>query len=133
MRDGKSRALTIDLGERRGEQAENAPSSGKEKDGAREKIGLSVQDLTAQGRQYYRIDPSLTGVLVTGVQEVSAANDAGLAEGDVITEVNGRKVGTAEELSKIVRDARQGDYLRFYVRRFRPRPVSFFAIVKVGE
>jgi Do/DeqQ family serine protease len=133
LRDGKSRTLTVDLGERRGEQAENAPSSGKEKGGAREKIGLSVQDLTAQGRQYYRIDPSLTGVLVTGVQEVSAANDAGLAEGDVITEVNGRKVGSAEELSRIVRDAKQGDYLRFYVRRFRPRPVSFFAIVKVGE
>ena len=133
LREGKSRVLTVELAERHGEQAENAPSQGKEKDGAREKIGLSVQDLTAQGRQYYRVDPSLTGVLVTGVQEVSAANDAGLAEGDVITEVNGRKVGTAEELSKIVRDAKQGDYLRFYVRRFRPRPVSFFAIVKVGE
>jgi Do/DeqQ family serine protease len=133
LRDGRSRTLTVDLGERRGEQAESAPTPGKENGGAREKIGLSVQDLSGQARQYYRIDPSVIGVLVTGIQEVSAASDAGLAEGDVITEVNGRKVGTAEELSKIVREAKKGDYLRFYVRRFRPRPVSFFAIVKVGE
>ena len=133
LRDGKPRTVTVGLGERRGEQAENTPSPGKENGGAREKIGLSVQDLTGQARQYYRIEPSVTGVLVPGVQEVSAANDAGLAEGDVITEVSGRKVGTAEELSRIVRDAKKGDYLRFYVRRFRPRPVSFFAIVKVGE
>ncbi|HWC64888.1 MAG TPA: Do family serine endopeptidase [Thermoanaerobaculia bacterium] len=133
LRDGKTRALTVDLGERHGETAENETTPGKETGGSREKIGLSVQDLTGQARQYYRIDPSVTGVLVTGVSEVSAAADAGLAEGDVITEANGRKVGTAAELSKIVRDTKKGDYLRFYVRRFRPRPVSFFAIVKVGE
>ena len=133
LRNGKERALTVDLAERRGEQAENQRTAPGQSDGAREKIGLSVQDLTGQSRQYYRIDPSITGVLVTGVQEVSAANDAGLAEGDVITEVNGRKVGSADDLSKIVRDANKGDYLRFYVRRFRPRAVSFFAIVKVGE
>src|SRR5512146_2232668 len=133
LRDGKSRSVTVDLGERRGDTAENQAAPGKENDGSREKIGLSVQDLTGQARQYYRIDPAVTGVLVTGVSEVSAASDAGLAEGDVITEVNGRKVGTAAELSKIVRDAKKGEYLRFYVRRFRPRPVSFFAIVKVGE
>ncbi|HET9795881.1 MAG TPA: Do family serine endopeptidase [Thermoanaerobaculia bacterium] len=133
LREGKSRTVTVDLGERHGETAENSAAPDKEKDGSREKIGLSVQDLTGQARQYYRIDPAVTGVLVTGVSEVSAAADAGLAEGDVITEVNGRKVGTAAELSKIVRDAKKGDYLRFYVRRFRPRPVSFFAIVKVGE
>jgi serine protease Do len=125
--------VTVDLGERHGETAENAATPDKESDGSREKIGLSVQDLTGQSRQYYRIDPAITGVLVTGVSEVSAAADAGLAEGDVITEVNGRKLGAAAELSKIVRDAKKGEYLRFYVRRFRPRPVSFFAIVKVGE
>ncbi|HKB71347.1 MAG TPA: Do family serine endopeptidase [Thermoanaerobaculia bacterium] len=133
LREGKTRTLTVDLGERRAEAAENAAPQDHENGGSREKIGLSVQDLTGQARQYYRIDPSVTGVLVTGVSEVSAAADAGLAEGDVITEVNGRKVGTAAELSKIVRDSKKGEYLRFYVRRFRPRPVSFFAIVKVGE
>ena len=133
VRNGRTQDLIVSLGERRGEQAANEPSAPEGGGGAREKIGLSVQDLTPQGRQYYHIDPSVAGVLVTGVSEVSAANDAGLAEGDVITEVNGRKLGSAEELSRIVRDAKKGDYLRFYVRRFGQRPFSFFAIVKVGE
>ncbi len=132
-RGGRMQDLTVELGERRGDQASNDKSAPGNEGGAKEKIGLSVQDLTPQGRQYYRIEPSVAGVLVTGVSEVSPANDAGLAEGDVITEVNGRKVATAEELSRIVRDAKKGDYLRFYVRRFGQRPFSFFAIVKVGE
>ena len=132
-RGGRMQDLTVELGERRGDQASNETNAPDNEGGAKEKIGLSVQDLTPQGRQYYRIDAGVSGVLVTGVSEVSAANDAGLAEGDVITEVNGRKVATAEELSRIVRDAKKGDYLRFYVRRFGQRPFSFFAIVKVGE
>ncbi|MGH9444042.1 MAG: Do family serine endopeptidase [Thermoanaerobaculia bacterium] len=132
-RGGKVMHLSVELGERQGDQSSNETNAPENGGGSREKIGLSVQDLTPQGRQYYHIDPSVAGVLVTGVSEVSAANDAGLAEGDVITEVNGRKVGSAEELSRIVRDAKKGDYLRFYVRRFGQRPFSFFAIVKVGE
>jgi serine protease Do len=133
VRNGRTENLTVNLGERRGEAVaaeSNAPGNG---DGSREKIGLSVQDLTPQGRQYYHIDTTVAGVLVTGVSEVSAANDAGLLEGDVITEANGRKVTSADDLSRIVRDAKKGDYLRFYVRRFGQRPFSFFAIVKVGD
>jgi Do/DeqQ family serine protease len=132
LRDGKVHPLNSELSERKTEQAA-AGKDETEKSDSKEKIGLSVQDLTPQSRQFYRIESSVAGVLVTGVQEVSAASDAGLLEGDVITEVNGRKVSTAEDLSRIVKDAHKGDYLRFYVRRFGARPFSFFAIVKVGE
>lgn len=132
LRDGKNHSLVSELGERKLEAA-SVEKEDEERNDSKEKIGLSVQDLTAQSRQFYRIDAAVVGVLVTGVQEVSAANDAGLLEGDVITEVNGRKVATAEDLSRIVKDAHKGDYLRFYVRRFGARPFSFFAIVKVGE
>jgi serine protease Do len=133
IRDGKARVLTAELAERTASGQEQDEAGASDQGGSREKIGLSVQDLTPQARQYYRIDPNVAGVLVTGVKEVSAANDAGLAEGDVITEVNGTKVTSAEQLSRIVRDAKKGDYLRFYVQRFGRRPVSFFAIVKVGD
>jgi|PersoiStandDraft_1058852.scaffolds.fasta_scaffold18252_2 serine protease Do len=132
VRDGHERAVSVELGERKMDTAENGSTPGEKSD-ARDKIGLSVQDLTPQARQYYRIDPSVAGVLVTGVKEVSPANDAGIADGDVITEVNGRRVTGADELGKTVKGAHNGDYLRFYIRRFGRRPVSFFAIVKVGE
>ncbi len=133
IRDGKTKVLTAELAERRADVASGEAPGGGDKSESREKIGLSVQDLTPQMRQYYRIDDAVKGVLVTGVKEVSPANDAGLAAGDVITEANGRPVSSADELSRVVRDARSGSYLRFYVRRFGRRPVSFFAIVKVGD
>lgn len=133
LRDGKTKVLTAELAERHAEEAQGGPADSGDRNESREKIGLSVQDLAPQSRQYYRIDEGVRGVLVTGVKEVSPASDAGLAPGDVITEVNGRPVAGAEDLSRIVREAKNGSYLRFYVRRFGQRPVSFFAIVKVGE
>jgi serine protease Do len=132
IREGRPKVLTVDLGERRSEESMNAEPAGEKSD-SREKIGLSVQDLTPQTRQYYRIESNVSGVLVSGVKEVSPATDAGLAAGDVITEVNGKPVNSAEALSNVVRDSKNGDYLRFYVHRYGRRPISFFAIVKVGE
>ena len=55
-----------------------------------------------------------------------------LREGDIITEVNGRRVTSMEEFGKIVSGARKGDYLRLYI--VRPRPaVQFFALVKIEQ
>ena len=46
------------------------------------------------------------------IKEVSAAADAGIQEGDIITQVNGQKVGTTEEFGKLVGKAKKGDFLK---------------------
>ena len=62
----------------------------------------------------------------------ATAADAGIREGDIITEVNGRHLTSTEEFGKIVSGARKGDYLKLYV--FNPRAnVSRFALVKIGD
>lgn len=57
------------------------------------KLGLSVQD-TDDGK----------GVKVLEVDEESNAAKAGLKENDLITEINGKAVNSADEVAKIVRE-----------------------------
>ena len=58
-------------------------------------------------------------VVVTGVDPTSAAAEAGLRRGDLITEVNGREVQSVPEFIAAIRSLKSSDYARMYV--FRPQ------------
>ncbi|MGC4233171.1 MAG: PDZ domain-containing protein [Niabella sp.] len=49
------------------------------------------------------------GVIVRSVSDESAAEKAGLKEGDIITAVNGEKIASPDELSKSLKDKNPGD------------------------
>lgn len=141
IRNGKEMTLTAKLLERpAGEgdgEGEESPES--EEEPVKNKIGISLQELTPQAKRHYRIDDEIEGALVVGVKEVSPAADAGLNEGDIIMEVNGVKISTVAQLTREMQRAKNGDYLRFYVTRFdmgrerSRRRSSFFAVVKVED
>ena len=98
-------------------------------------LGLDIQDLTPQLRESLGIPDRETGVVVSEVTASSPLYDEGVAPGDLIVEVNGRPVGSAEELESLVAGAAPGSYLRLYVRRFNPQRegdgINFFAVVRV--
>jgi serine protease Do len=133
IRDGRDMTLTAALAERdvASSAGQSEPGKASSQD-SRERIGISVTELTSQGRQMQGVQGSASGLLVVHVKEVSAAADAGIREGDVITEVNGRHLTSTEEFGKIVSGARKGDYLKLYIQRSRPA-VSFFALVKIEQ
>jgi len=132
VRDGKEQTLNASLAERRDETAESDETEKMASDDSREKIGITVQELTPQMRQTQRIKPEVNGLVVVRVKEVSPAADAQIFEGDVITEVNGQKVTTAEDFGRIVAKAKKGDYLKLYL--YSPRlSTSRFALVKLDS
>jgi serine protease Do len=49
------------------------------------------------------------GVRIVDLTDESAADKAGLAKGDIITELDGKKVGDHEMLTKLVREHKPGD------------------------
>lgn len=73
---------------------------------ARPKLGLSVQD-TEDGK----------GVKVIEVDNEGTAKKAGLKANDVITEVDGKKVNSADEVAKIVRESKDKSSLMFKLQR----------------
>jgi len=133
MRDGKPQTLTANLAERKDEAGSGKSDPEKLASGdSHERIGIQVTELTPQMRQMERIKADVEGLVVVHVKEVSAAADAGIQEGDIITQVNGQKVGSTEDFGKIISKAKKGDYLKLYV--YNPRAnVSRFALVKIGD
>jgi serine protease Do len=70
------------------------------------RIGLQIQDLE-EGK----------GVTVKDVDDESPAEKAGLKEGDVITQVDGKEVGGVDELKQQIKDLKEGDTLKVTYKR----------------
>lgn len=82
----------------------------------RGRLGVIVQDLTPALREAMGIDVS-SGALISQVLPESAAAAAGLVEGDVIIDVNGRAITGASDLRNVIGLARAGEKVRIsYLR-----------------
>ncbi|HSY49590.1 MAG TPA: Do family serine endopeptidase [Thermoanaerobaculia bacterium] len=114
IRDKKQRDLTATTVERTLESDKPDATKPEEVAPARNKLGMSVQDLTQQLRQTYSLPDNITGVVVTDVKEVSAAGDI-LTEGDVISEVQGEKIATVAQFRAAIDHLKGGQTARIYV------------------
>ncbi|MBY0493252.1 MAG: DegQ family serine endoprotease [Cyanobacteria bacterium] len=99
MRDGRTSEFKATL-------AENDAKGAREERGEREgesssKYGLTVEPITPEIARQLQLDRNAKGVVITGVDPSGAAASAGLREGDVIQQVNGKSVDSADD----VRDA----------------------------
>jgi serine protease Do len=134
LRDGQRKTLSARTAERQLEGEKTAETQDGVVTPSRNKLGVVPQELTANLRQMYGIDDTVRGVVVTNVKAVSAAADAGIAEGDVITEVNGHKVASVDEFRAAIETAHSGQFVRLYVTTPGGRsgkPFARFAIVQI--
>ena len=65
------------------------------------KYGMTVEPITPDLARQLNLDRDARGVVITGIDPSGAAASAGLRQGDVIEQVNGKAVRSADE----VRDA----------------------------
>jgi serine protease Do len=114
IRNGARKTLTANTAERPLEAERDKAEDNNSPEPARNKLGMSVQEITPQLRQEYGIDENVRGVVVTHVKEVSPAGDA-VAQGDVITEVQGERVTNVNEFRTAVDRIRPGQTIRMYV------------------
>lgn len=94
----RMKAMTDQVGRMSRDLALNLPDlSGIDVPGIarRGRLGVAVQELTPDLAAYFGVK---AGVLVAGVTDNSAAANAGMRAGDVITAVDGRSVATSGEL-----------------------------------
>ena len=74
-------------------------------------LGVNIQTVDAEAAEALG-SPIDGGVLITGVNPGSGADDAGLQAGDIVTELNGEKVETLYELRNKVGLMRSGDEVK---------------------
>ena len=94
LRDGSDRTVTATLGELAAADRAGASRSARSERGA---LGLAVEPLTPVRGRELGVRAS-AGVIITSVADGSAAAAAGLQAGEVIEQVDGRAVATADEL-----------------------------------
>lgn len=122
IRDGKKRTLNVTLGQRPSErelsggflpedddpqaqaptpQQQYAPRFPNENG-----IGLALLEINPAIRRQLGLDDSVEGVIVNGVNPQSDAGIVGIQRGDMILEVDGRKIRTAADVKSAVAAAR---------------------------
>jgi len=80
------------------------PEAMKEKE-IEDKLGAQIQELTPQLAARYRISSEIKrGVVIIGIEEGSPADELGLQEGDVILEINRKKIETIKDFEKSIKD-----------------------------
>jgi serine protease Do len=95
LRNGKPQTVHITVGEFHAsgtQEADNSGSAGTQGG----KLGLAVDNLTPDVRQQFNIPDRVKGAAIETVRPGSAAEDAGLAQGDVILEVDRHAVESAD-------------------------------------
>ncbi len=111
IRDGKPSTIEVTL-----TSMPEKPEAAKEKE-VEEKMGASVQELTPQLALRYRISGIKRGIIVVSVEDGSLADEIGLEEGDVILEINRKKIETIKDFEKAMKDANVDKGILFHLHR----------------
>jgi Do/DeqQ family serine protease len=121
IRDGKEMTLDVVTSS----QPDKLEVS-KEKE-SEEKLGARVQELTPQLATRYGISGVKHGVVVLGVEPGSLADEIGFQEGDVILEINRKKIESIKDFDKAMKDANIDKGILFHIHR---RGSSFYLTFK---
>ncbi|MBI2373702.1 MAG: DegQ family serine endoprotease [Deltaproteobacteria bacterium] len=76
--------------------------------------GLGLRDLDSAARNELKVPPNMKGVVVVNVEPGTAAEQAGMRPGDVITGVNQRGIASVEDLDEMKLDQKDRVLLRVW-------------------
>ncbi len=93
-------------------------------------MGMTLKTLDADSAQSLGLNDVRSGAVITGVERNSAAAQAGLQEGDVITEVGRTHVHNAEEAAEALKKADLATGVRLYIAT---KEGSDFVFLKSGN
>jgi len=121
IRDGKPVTLEVTT-TATPEKAELAKEKEEE-----ETLGAKVQELTPQLAAQYRISGIRHGVVVISVEDGSLADEIGLQEGDVILEINRKKIENLKDFNKAIKD---GNFEKGILFQLHRKGSSFYITYK---
>ena len=114
IRNGNPQDVTVTLGERPSDEALSRGSRGPGNQGGGAESGLDgvqVDQLSPDIIQQLNLPKDVQGVVVTDVDQASAAAAAGLHRGDVIEQVNRKPVTSVQQFNQLINQSQGGTTL----------------------
>lgn len=93
------------------------------------KLGITLAELTPEMATRLGFSENEQGVLVTQVENSSKADKAGIRQGDLIKEVNHKKVDTLKDYARQLGRIKKGDPVSFLIKRTK----AGFAVVTLTK
>jgi serine protease Do len=123
IRNGHEQEITVTVGE----QSERARVAGADPVLENALAGVEVQNLDRQMARELGLSGKTHGVVVVGVEPASLADRAGMAQGDVIREINRQPVRSVKDYEKIASGLKKDEPALLLINR---RGASLFITVK---
>ena len=123
IRDGREQEVTVTIGEQAGTVKVASADFSTENALA----GLEVQSLDLQAARELGLHGKVQGVVVVNVEPDSLADRAGLAQGDVIKEINRQPIKSVRDYEKIVSNLKKDESVLLLINR---RGTALFITVK---
>jgi len=98
LRNGTEKKISVKIGKRPDEVREFGQAAAE---GEAQFRGMSVKNLTPYLRQNLRIEKK-EGVVVTRIEEGSAADGSGLQEGDLIEEIENKEIKNVQDFKNVI-------------------------------
>jgi len=119
LRDGRTLSADVSVTEYPQELAHAEQDESADNVFTKEKalVGMSVMDLTRDIAKQLGLSKSDKGVIIVKVDPYSAAEDAGLKKGDLIQEVNKKRIRDINDFNKLLPGIRDGDTVLLFINR----------------
>ncbi len=134
VRKGSPKSVTLTVAKRPDDEGAIGREDWEDGEAATEgskttKLGFKMAGLTPEAARELRLPPGTTGVVVTELVDGGPAEQAGVARGDLILEVNRQPVARPGDLTALVEKLKEGDMALLRLRR---GAVSLFLAVPIG-
>jgi serine protease Do len=123
IRKGQRKSIQVEIGELEEEEKPQVASE------ARPNLGLTVREITPELARNFGLSET-SGVVIVQVQANSPAQEAGLAPGDLILELDQVEVKDLEQFNKMTEGYKAGDTILFLIKR---RGSTLFLTLTVEE
>lgn len=135
IRDKKSKKLFVTLSGRdkagtdRSKKTSDSGSADKSSDQV-EKFGIQVSPLSTETRKELGLSADIKGVIVTDVDQQSQAAKEGIAQNDIIMEINRNPINSVRNFKSALKTIKTGDSVLLLIQREKS---TFFKAFKVRK
>lgn len=131
LRSGKEYAVKVTIIEfpRAREVAEVVPDHSTAEAEAEVLTGLTIMDLTKETLKQLGFNKNERGVVVVKVETGSPADDAQIRKGDIINEINKKKIDSVEDFNRVASNMKKNEMVLLFINRSGKR---FYVVIKAS-